>query len=280
MCKTFLLDLDSIIRCAAEKRCRRLPYLDRNPAQARKALRVGRDCDQSQYLFSNVIIITSSLIIFHTIEGCTMSRASIQQDSERKRKVIDTLYHHSDLSIEAISNQVDMTVSQVQKELDTIRRAEATGVLTEQSRTPVGKIMTRDVATMENSKSVYDASVLMAKKDVGCLVVTSHDRPFGMVTERDIVRVIPGTDISLKNITLEEFASRPLISASPNETVDEVAQMMATEKIRRIPVLEDGRIGGIVAVTDLARFLCPTRRPGLAESILRAMSREDGPWPD
>lgn len=203
-----------------------------------------------------------------------MYKNTLDSDLERKRNVIDTLYHHSDLSVEAISNQVDMSVRQVQNVIDKIRKRDALEILVEQSKTPIEKIMTTDVVTLEHIKTVYDASVLMAKKGVGCVLVTVNGKPYGIVTERDIVRGILGIDTSLKNITLEEFASRPIISVNPRQTVEEVADIMTREKIRRIPVVDNGKLAGIVTVTDLARFLSPTRRPGLAESILRAISRE------
>src|SRR5574337_1284188 len=165
---------------------------------------------------------------------------------ERKKTLINTLYHHSDLSVEAISNQVDMSVRKVQNIVDKIQKRDAFEVLAEQSSTPVEKIMTTGVASLDRNKTVYDASVLMAKRGVGCVMVTANGKPYGIVTERDIVRGIPGIDISLKNITLEEFASRPIISAKPKQTIEEVADMMAREKVRRIPIVQNGRMEGIV----------------------------------
>jgi predicted transcriptional regulator len=123
-------------------------------------------------------------------------------DLERKKNLIDTLYCHSDLSVESISYQVDMSIKQVQGIIDKIRKKEALEVLVEHSKTPVEKIMTKDVVSLEYDKTVYDASVLMDKKGVGCLVVTAKGKPFGIITERDIVKGIGKFDISVKNVTL------------------------------------------------------------------------------
>lgn len=194
-------------------------------------------------------------------------------DTERKRGVIETLYRHSDLSPESISNQVDMSVRQVQGIIDRIRKKEALDVLVKQSTTHVEDIMTRDPVTLDHNKTVYDASVLMAKRRVGSVVVTHNGKPYGIVTERDIVRGIPGIDISLRNITLEEFASRPIIRVGPKETVEKATEIMMKNKIRRLAVVRGDKLAGIVTVSDLARFLSPTRRSGLAESILRTISR-------
>lgn len=195
-------------------------------------------------------------------------------DLERKKNLIDTLYHHSDLSVESISYQVDMSIKQVQSMIDKMKKKEALEVLVEHSKTPVEKIMTRNIVSLEYHKTVYDASVLMAKKGVGCLVVTAKGKPFGIITERDIVKGIGKFDISVKNVTLEKFASRPLIYASSRQTVEEVSELMTKNKIHKLPIVQQGKVVGIITITDLAMFLSPTRRPGLTESILQVITRE------
>jgi len=197
-----------------------------------------------------------------------------QSELERKKNLIDTLYHHSDLSVESISYQADMSIKQVQGMIDKIRKKEALEVLVEHSKTPVEKIMAKIVVSLESGKTLYDASVLMAKKKVGCLVVTAKGKPLGIVTKGDVVKAV-SNGISFKSTTLEEFASRPLIYASSSQTIEQVADLMIKNKIRKLPVIQQGKIVGIVTVTDLALFLSPTRRPGLTESIFHVITREN-----
>lgn len=203
-----------------------------------------------------------------------VTKGSLEAELERKRNLIETLYRHSDLSLESISNQADMSIRQVQNIVDKIRKRDALEVLVEQSKTPVEQIMTKDVVSLDCSSTIYDAAEMMSQKKTGCVVVTDDGKPFGILTERDIVWGIRALDSSFKKVTLDEIASRPLIYAEPKQTVEEVSEIMAKEKIRRIPVVKNGKVVGIVTVTDLARFLSPTRRPGLADSILHAISRE------
>jgi len=197
-----------------------------------------------------------------------------QSEMERKKGLIDTLYHHSDLSVESISYQADMSMKQVQGIIDKMRKREALEVLVEHSKTPVEKIMARSVVSLESSKTVHDASKMMTKKRVGCLVVTYKGRPLGIITKGDIVKGVSRYDISFKNKNLGEFATRPLIYASSRQTIEQVAELMIKNKIRKLPVLQQGKVVGIVTATDLALFLSPTRRPGLTESILHAITRE------
>ena len=74
------------------------------------------------------------------------------------------------------------------------------------------------------------------------------------------------------------MASHPLITAQPTTTVEEAAEIMLKNKIRKLPIAnEDKPVIGIATVTDLGMFLLPTRRPGLTLSILQAITRGKGP---
>jgi CBS domain-containing protein len=203
-----------------------------------------------------------------------MVAKSTVSNLERRKHVIDTLHHHSNLSVEEISYQVDMSVKQVQSIIDKIKKNEALEVLVEHGKTPMEKIMTRGIVSLEYNKTVYDASVLMTKKGIGCIVVTAKGKPYGIVTERDIVKGISKIDISVKNILLEEFASRPLIYASSRQTVEDVVELLTKNKIHKIPIVQQDKVVGIVTIKDLLVFLSPMRKPGLTESIIHAITRE------
>lgn len=221
------------------------------------------------------MIVASSLIICqeNSITNMMVIKGT-QSELERKKNLIETLYHHSDLSVESISYQVDMSMTQVQSIIDKIRKSEALEVLVSHSQTSVEKIMTRSVVSLDSSKTVYDAAKIMAKKSVGCLVVTTKGRPTGIVTKGDIVKGVSKSDISFKNRNLGKFSTRPLIYVSSRQTIEQVAELMIKNKIRKLPVLQQGKVVGIVTATDLAMFLSPTRRPGLTESILHVITRE------
>ena len=194
----------------------------------------------------------------------------------RKKEIVTSLYHYSDLSVKNIAQQVDMPINEVQKITDDLTKSDALQLLVEQGTATVEKIMSVNVVSLDYSKTASDAALLMTTKNVGSVIVTKNDRPFGIVTERDLIRRIGKKDIYFRDILLEHMASRPLITAEMQVTVEEAAQIMLKNKIRRLPIVNAGnnkQVVGIVTVTDLAMFLSHTRRPGLALSILRAISR-------
>src|SRR5215469_7671899 len=135
--------------------------------------------------------------------------------------------------------------------------------------------MSSCVVSVDISKTVGEAAAIMTENKVGSVIVNKKGKPFGIITERDLVRgLTKKEDVYLCATLLESFASYPLITAKPTATIEEAAQIMFKNKIRRLPIVNESNVAtGIVTVTDLAMYLTPTKRPGLALSILQAISR-------
>jgi len=202
------------------------------------------------------------------------SGALLDEEEEilRKKEVVTSLYRYSDLSIKNISQQVDMPLNEIQRITDKLVKLNASRLFEEESTTRIEKIMSTNVVSLDISKTAADAAALMTEKKVGSVIVIKNDRPFGIVTERDLVRRY------FRDTLLESLASHPLITAEPTTTVEKAAEIMLKNKIRKLPIVdENNTVAGMVTVTDLAMFLLPTRRPGLTLSILQAVSRGKGP---
>lgn len=118
-------------------------------------------------------------------------------------------------------------------------------------RMPVKDIMTRDVATVDIKSDVPQLAQKMLELDVGSVIITDKKRPIGIVTERDIVRKIITRNIKPSAISVRELMTTPLITVSAGEDVTEVMHMMVKMKIRRLPVVEMGKLIGIVTDIDL-----------------------------
>ena len=81
----------------------------------------------------------------------------------------------------------------------------------------IEKIMSHNVASVDISKTAADAAALMSEKKVGSVIVTKNGRPFGIVTERDLIRRY------YRDMLLESMASHPLITTEPTTTVEKAA---------------------------------------------------------
>lgn len=119
----------------------------------------------------------------------------------------------------------------------------------------MGSIVKRNVVSLDHTQTAYDAALLMIKKGVGCIIVTAYDKPFGMITERDIVCTVAGLNIPLRALLLSYLASRPLICAKSCQTIEEASAIMKKYRIRRLPVVDGDMIVGLVTARDLAMCL-------------------------
>jgi len=202
-----------------------------------------------------------------------MASATRSKLEERKKIMVANLYRYSDLSIDAIAHQVDAEVDTVQDIVDELIKDDALDLMVNYSTTNVGKIMTPKVITIDCSKTAREAAALMAENLIGSIVVTKGGKPFGIVTHSDIVRWV-GLRPKLLDASLEGQASRPLITVEAGASVEHAARIMIKNEIHKLPIVDYiGNLAGIVTITDLAIFLSPSRRPGLAHSLFQAISR-------
>jgi CBS domain-containing protein len=119
----------------------------------------------------------------------------------------------------------------------------------------VSEIMTRDVCLASPQQSLREVAAEMAKHDVGVLPVGEKDRLVGMITDRDIA--IRGISRGLGPDTpVREVMSAEVKYCFEDDAVDDLARNMASEQIRRLPVLNDKkRLVGIISLGDLATSL-------------------------
>ncbi len=122
-------------------------------------------------------------------------------------------------------------------------------------RITMENIMTRDVIALDHTKTAHDAAVVMMEKKIGSVIITAYGRPFGIVTERDLARLVAFLDISAKSLMLSFLASRPLIYADTTQTIQEAADIMGIHHIDHLPILENDKIVGMVTTSDLAKYL-------------------------
>jgi CBS domain-containing protein len=133
----------------------------------------------------------------------------------------------------------------------------------------VKDLMTAKIITIGLDETVLKAARLMAQKEVGCVVVMDGDSPVGLVTERDFVRRVLAEELAL-NTKVSEIMSEPLVTIHPNSSIREAARIMVEKKIRRLTVVKDDKLLGVITTSDFARQL---GKKTLTEEILEAMGR-------
>lgn len=112
-------------------------------------------------------------------------------------------------------------------------------------------IMTEEVECCTLLDNVYEVALKMKELNVGAIPIVDQDKVVGMITDRDIV--VRGVAEKHPGSTkVEEIMSNNLVTVSPDSSSKEAARLMAEHQIRRLPVVEEGKLIGIVSLGDFA----------------------------
>ncbi len=122
------------------------------------------------------------------------------------------------------------------------------------ARIPVFEIMTHDPLTIVPEATIVEAAAAMREKEVGSLIVVEDAKPMGIVTERDIVTKVVALDKRPGDLRVESIMSSPVVAIHPDAEVVEAAQLMSSRKIRRLAVVKEGRLAGILTENDILRI--------------------------
>ncbi len=112
-----------------------------------------------------------------------------------------------------------------------------------------------DVLTVRPGDTVLQALELMASKNVGAVIVTENDAPVGIFTERDYARNVILKGRSSSNTPIRDIMVPDVIFVKPEQTVDECMAIMSEKRFRHLPVMQDGKLAGIVSIGDLVKTI-------------------------
>jgi CBS domain-containing protein len=119
----------------------------------------------------------------------------------------------------------------------------------------VRDIMTKYVVSIDVNRTALEAAKIMAEKGISSLIVLNDQDPVGIVTEHDFVKKICIKELNVSRVKVNEVMSKIRTFADPEIPIEVAVQRMVNHKIRRLPIMEDGKVVGIITVTDLAKYL-------------------------
>ena len=103
--------------------------------------------------------------------------------------------------------------------------------------------------------SVLDAIKLMSEKEIGALLVTESSKLIGIVSERDYARKVILKGKESHNTPISEIMSGNVVTVGPGESIDQCMALMTKHKIRHLPVVDNGRISGVLSIGDLVKAI-------------------------
>lgn len=112
-----------------------------------------------------------------------------------------------------------------------------------------------DVLTVRPDDTVLHALEQMASRNVGAVIVTENDAPVGIFTERDYARNVILKGRSSSNTLIRDIMVPEVIFVQPEQTVDECMAIMSAKRFRHLPVLQEGKLAGIISIGDLVKTI-------------------------
>ena len=110
-----------------------------------------------------------------------------------------------------------------------------------------------EIYSISPNETVYEALKVMSDKKIGALLVVEDDNIFGIMSERDYARKVTLMGKSSKDAPVREIMSSKVIYVNPNQSVEECMALMIEKRIRHLPVLENGKLVGLISIGDVVK---------------------------
>ena len=135
----------------------------------------------------------------------------------------------------------------------------------------VRDVMSKDVRVVRPDTTAQEIVATMNKFNIGSVIVVQGERPVGIITERDILMRLVEQCLAPQILTARQLMTSPLITISETASVEEAARLMAKKRIKKLPVIDNDKLVGIMTFTDIA-FNVPTML-SLLEELARPYHR-------
>jgi CBS domain-containing protein len=115
----------------------------------------------------------------------------------------------------------------------------------------VRDIMSKEVKVVRPDTSVKEVVATMNKFNIGSIIVVQGDRPVGIITERDILRRLVEPCLAPETLTARQIMTSPVLTISETADIEETANLMARKRVKRLPVIDNGKLVGMITYTDI-----------------------------
>jgi CBS domain-containing protein len=122
----------------------------------------------------------------------------------------------------------------------------------------VRDIMTKQIVMIDHDRPALEAAKIMVEKGISSVFVVRDGQPVGIVSERDFIKKICAKELPIAEVKMADIMSKILTTADPETPIEVAVQRMVNHKIRRLPIMDNGKLVGIITVTDLAKHLRTT----------------------
>lgn len=118
----------------------------------------------------------------------------------------------------------------------------------------VEDVMVREVITLDENVSVKEAAEIMNKFEIGCVIAVRKGKAMGIATERDLLKRVVAEARDANKTKVRDIMTSPLVVVEPKMELEDAVKLMFQMKIKKLPVVDEKRLVGLVSLTDIARF--------------------------
>ena len=111
-----------------------------------------------------------------------------------------------------------------------------------------------DIKTITPKQTVFECAVMMTELKIGALVVMENNELAGIISERDILRKLVINCDDPKKVLVEKLMTRDLVTVTSDTTVHQAMRIVTEKRIRHLPVLDDGKLSGLISIGDLTKW--------------------------
>ena len=119
----------------------------------------------------------------------------------------------------------------------------------------VGELISRNLIYINSDSDTIKAAILMRENNISCLVVKEKGEFVGIVTEKDIINKVVAEELYPGDVKIDKIMSKDLVSVSAKQSIEDAAKLMREKGVRRLVVLEDDIIIGVITETDITRIV-------------------------
>lgn len=117
----------------------------------------------------------------------------------------------------------------------------------------VKDVMSKPVITIDERKTAMEAGKLMKKTRKGCLIITKDKKPVGLISDSDLIKRVIAANMKASQVKLNKIMSKPLVTVRPKDNILIAVRKMRKSNVHRLPVVENGKIVGLVSLSDIAK---------------------------
>ncbi len=144
--------------------------------------------------------------------------------------------------------------------------------MTNGKTTTIADVMTKSVISVDAKISINDAAKMMEDAKVGAVIVTENNLPVGIVTDRDFSVKVVAHAYQITD-PVKKIMSSPLFSINSDESVRIAADLMHDREIRKLPVIDDEKVVGIITATDIVNLLAVSVEEDMRDMYFHSVAR-------